>query len=211
MMMVQKPFTAGGAARDRNTSANGTTVTTVINLYGGPGTGKSTVAAEIFVALKQKGVNAELVNEYVKQWAWENRTPVKYDQFYFFGKQTRKEYSLFGKVAVAVSDSPAAICGVYAQLYGTPHQAVLFRSMVLTYLDMVRENGQNYVHVFLERVKPYNAAGRFQTEDQAKDVDVVMKRYLEELGIPFHTIAADSEACKKIISLVDYERERLPF
>ena len=31
-----------------------------LNLYGGPGVGKSTLAAEIFVELKRRGIRAEL-------------------------------------------------------------------------------------------------------------------------------------------------------
>jgi adenylylsulfate kinase-like enzyme len=38
----------------------------VINLFGGPGTGKSTLAAALFTDLKMKGINAELVTEFAK-------------------------------------------------------------------------------------------------------------------------------------------------
>ena len=38
----------------------------VINLLGGPGCGKSTVAAGIFHQLKSLGYSTELVTEYVK-------------------------------------------------------------------------------------------------------------------------------------------------
>lgn len=38
----------------------------LINLFGAPGTGKSTGAAYIFSQLKMKGINAELVTEFAK-------------------------------------------------------------------------------------------------------------------------------------------------
>lgn len=38
----------------------------VINLMGGPGSGKSTVASGIFYRLKKMGVNCELALEFVK-------------------------------------------------------------------------------------------------------------------------------------------------
>ena len=38
----------------------------VINLFGGPGCGKSTGAAYVFSKLKMLGVNAELTSEYAK-------------------------------------------------------------------------------------------------------------------------------------------------
>ena len=41
--------------------------TKVLNLYGGPGVGKSTGAAYIFSMLKLAGINCELVREYAKE------------------------------------------------------------------------------------------------------------------------------------------------
>ena len=43
----------------------------VVNLFGAPGSGKSTGAAYIFSQLKIAGVNAELVTEFVKDKVWE--------------------------------------------------------------------------------------------------------------------------------------------
>ena len=40
--------------------------TIVINLIGGPCSGKSTVAAELFARLKKMGIKTELVSEYIK-------------------------------------------------------------------------------------------------------------------------------------------------
>ena len=40
--------------------------TLVINLIGGPCSGKSTIAAELFARLKKMGVHCELVSEYIK-------------------------------------------------------------------------------------------------------------------------------------------------
>lgn len=45
--------------------------TTVINLIGSPGTGKSTIAAELFARMKWLGFDVELVSEYAKELVWE--------------------------------------------------------------------------------------------------------------------------------------------
>lgn len=169
-------------------------MTKIVNLYGGPGTGKSTIAAKAFALLKEGGVNAELVTEYVKQWAWEGRQPVNYDQFYFFGKQTRREYSLFGKVDVIVTDSPIAINAYYAQVYGSPQQAALFRQMLLEYQRMCAEEGHKHEHIFIERVKAYNPAGRYQTEDQAKAIDAELRTFLKQMGLSTITTPGDEFA-----------------
>jgi len=47
--------------------------TVLINFYAGPGAGKSTTSAKIFAALKDRGECAELIQEYVKTWAWEGK------------------------------------------------------------------------------------------------------------------------------------------
>ena len=41
--------------------------TIVINLIGSPGTGKSTLASELFSKMKWKGHDVELVSEYAKE------------------------------------------------------------------------------------------------------------------------------------------------
>lgn len=174
-------------------------MTKIINLYGGPGTGKSTTAALVFALLKEKGTNVELVREYVKQWAWESRQPVNYDQFYFFGKQSRAETSLFNKVDLVVTDAPVAIACMYAEKFGSPFQGNLFRQMFLVREQMCAQEGHESIHIFLKRTKPYNPAGRFQTEEQAKVIDLEMRIYLKSLGINYIEIPADSNAADSIL------------
>ena len=43
----------------------------VINLFAGPGVGKSTTAARVFAELKLKGVNCEMALEFAKDKVWE--------------------------------------------------------------------------------------------------------------------------------------------
>lgn len=178
-------------------------MTCIINLYAGPGTGKSTIAAKTFAQMKEAGRSVELVQEYVKKWAWEDRKPVNYDQFYFFGKQCRAESALLGKVDFIITDAPVLLTSYYAQVYGTPEQAVLFRSMLLAYRRMLTDDGHQVSDFWLNRVKPYDPRGRFQSEDQAKQVDVEMKRYLAEMGIAARMIDADQNAADSIVGLSD--------
>lgn len=60
--------------------------TKIINLIGGPGVGKSTLAAEIFAELKKKGKSAELALEYAKDQVWDENLRILKDQLYIFGK-----------------------------------------------------------------------------------------------------------------------------
>lgn len=175
-------------------------MTTIISLYGGPGTGKSTSAAYLYCQLKMKGLNAELVREYVKDWAWENRHIGTYDQIYFLGKQVRRESMLYGKVDWVVTDSPVLIGTYYAQKYCPPIVSEGIRSSTLAFYRQAAEDGHRHVHVFLRRTKEYVAAGRYQTEDQARGVDVEMRRLLTDLRFPVVECDTDEASLRELLT-----------
>ena len=174
-------------------------MTTIINLYGGPGTGKSTSAAFLYYALKSRGHNAELVREYVKDWAWEGREISTYDQLYFLGKQARRESMLYGKVDWIVTDSPVMMGAYYAQLHCPQLLSEGVRSSTLALYRQAREDGHNHVHVFLRRSKPYVQAGRYQSEDEAKAIDAEVRRFLEGLKIPIISAGTGEEDLKFLL------------
>jgi len=83
----------------------------VINLWGGPGAGKSTVAAGVFVALRQgTEANVELTNEFATDLCFEQAKANLKDQIYLLGNQWHRLWRLeqLG-VDVAVCDSPLGI------------------------------------------------------------------------------------------------------
>jgi hypothetical protein len=172
--------------------------TLIVNLYGGPGTGKSTTAALLFALLKQAGYNAELVREYVKEWAWENRHPGPFDQFYFFGKQSRKESLLYGKVDVIVTDSPVMLSAFYADMYASHRTAHGIKEVVRAFYEESEKAGFHHVHTFLKRTKEYNAKGRFQTADEAKALDDKMWRFLENMGMEVDFFGTDEKEVKEL-------------
>lgn len=158
--------------------------TTIINLYGGPGTGKSTSAAYFYYLLKAQGEHVELVREYVKDWAWEGRKITTYDQIYFLGKQVRRESMLYGKVDWIVTDSPVMMNLYYAQRYCTLGLAEGVRAATLAFYRQAAEDGHKHIHVMLKRNKPYISAGRYQTEAEAVEIDHGIQRVLDDLKIP---------------------------
>lgn len=178
--------------------------TTIINLYGGPGAGKSTSAARIYHLLKDAGENAEMVREYVKDWAWMGQKPDSYDQLYLLAKQIRKETILFGKVDYVVSDSPVMLGIYYSRMYGPPAIARGCQAAIEAFYEQAGIDGHEHIHVLLKRSKAYNPAGRFQNEEQAKSIDDGVERMLKNLDVPFRTLNTNDQ---NYIWFVDALRE----
>lgn len=78
--------------------------TLVINLIGGPCSGKSTIAAELFARLKKMGVKSELVSEYIKDRIYEENMTMPSNQIAIFGMEHYNISNKIGKVDVIVHD-----------------------------------------------------------------------------------------------------------
>lgn len=162
----------------------------VINLFAGPGTGKSTNAAYIFAKLKEAGINCEYVQEYAKDKTWEEHTKALSCQPYVTGKQFWRLFKLRDQVQLVVTDSPMILGTMYQGWGCSPdwekgvvHQFKMFDN----------------INIFLVRntdKHPYNPKGRNQSEDQAVEIDRKTRLMLETHSIPFHEIKVDD--CEKV-------------
>lgn len=181
------------------------TKTNIINLYGGPGSGKSTSAAYLYYVLKAQGENVELVREYVKDWAWEKRTISTYDQIYFLGKQVRRESMLYGKVNWIVTDSPVFMNLYYASRYCPPSLAEGIKAGTLSFYQQSADDGHKHFHVLLERNKPYLGEGRYQTEAEAIEIDSGVELMLKTNKVSIIHSTPDEDRLRK--ALLDIQVE----
>lgn len=162
----------------------------VINLFAGPGAGKSTTAAGLFHFMKLEQMKVELVTEYAKDITWEKRHNILTDQLYIFAKQHRRVSRLRGEVDYVVTDSPLLQSLVY-RAEGYP---AVFDELVLEFWRTF-EN----VNFMLERAKAYVAMGRSQSEDEARAIDATIRGILEEYAVPYENVVADGQAPAKIL------------
>lgn len=181
--------------------------TPVVNLLGGPGTGKSTTAAFLFALLKGEGVNAELITEFAKDLTWEGRDAALAFQPYVTAKQMWRQHRVDGKVDVIITDSPIILGLVYQG-----------EGCTTSFQNFVTETYRNYrnLTIFLKRnpdVHPYNPIGRNQTEEEALIKDEEILNMLRKYGIPYQElpILEGLGTAEKIVDQVNYYLERGPW
>lgn len=174
-------------------------MTVVINLLGGSGLGKSTTAALIFGEMKLAGLHCELVREFVKEWAWQGRKIQPEDQTTIFANQLAREKMYYGKLDYIVTDSPLLLGPIYQKYYSGEDP---ISQNVFDEIKAAEDQGVIYLNFVLNRNRTFDPRGRYETAEQAKEVDAFVLDYLEEHSIPFHVISSDDrERVKEIIEI----------
>ncbi|MCK5607742.1 AAA family ATPase [Candidatus Pacearchaeota archaeon] len=141
----------------------------VINLFGGPGVGKSLVAAGLFYKMKVKGLNVEYVSEYAKMLTYEERFNILGgDQLYIFAKSHRKLLRLRDTVDYIISDSPILLPAVYYDINGGD----IYHRM--HFYNLVTSTFEQYpnLNIFLERNPKYKFKKEGRTQD-SRESDII--------------------------------------
>ena len=172
----------------------------VVNLFAGPGAGKSTGAAYIFAQLKMADINAELVTEFAKDLVWQNDLTALKNQLYVLGNQSLRLSRCIDKVDVVVTDSPLLMNCTYCPPE-EPYHDDLGR---VVFKDWCKYNNQNF---FIKRVKPYKKVGRLQSEEGAKIKDAEIVKCLDDFEEPFEYIPGDKDGydyiVRKILGIIN--------
>ena len=166
-------------------------MTKIINLYGAPGSGKSTIATGLFYHMKMAGLNVELSPEYVKPKLFEENSYVFKDQLYCFAKQNKKLREMVGKVDFIITDSPLLMSLVYNQ-----NEVPLFNDLVLEYY-----NTYDNMNFLLKRNHTYHKEGRIQTEQESDVVGDELEEYLKKYNIEYKTLPS-SESMYNILQIL---------
>ena len=155
-----------------------------INFYGGPGVGKSVLAAKVYAELSRGGVvSAELVREFVKPWAYEGQ---KLDQVYTFAQQLWAEHRLFkAGIEVVVTDSPVLLQCVYtARLDGDV--AKHMRGLAFDY-----EQAYSSLNFLVQRHIPYRRQGRFEDEPELNELDEQIRASVDRWKLNYLLVNPD--------------------
>ena len=156
----------------------------VVNLFGGPGSGKSTTRAGLFYLMKLAGMKVEEAPEWIKHKVYEEDPYPFKDQLYTLAKQNKQVRELDGKVDWCITDSPILLSLIYG------------KGKTETFKNLVHETYDSYdnINIFIERVKPYAPYGRHQTENEAIEKDREILTILSERGDKVFHVAGDELA-----------------
>jgi len=144
----------------------------VVNLLGGPGTGKTILASEVFAKLKRNFVKCDISHEYIKRKLREQATKVVQNQIYIFGKQQFQLFSMKDSVDVIITDSPLVFSAIYDTTACPELKAIILK-------EFRKYKNLNYYLKRNDNV-PYEEEGRYQDLTGAKLVDDKVKVFLDE-------------------------------
>jgi hypothetical protein len=164
----------------------------VVNLFGGPNVGKSTMAHDIFSRLKDYPLVRELVPEAAKDWVWEKNELRLSNQVYLLGEQFHGIYRLLGQTDIIIVDSPILLNLIYKKDW----VPLSFNAFVL---DLF--NSCNNINFLIEREDfgQFEQEGRIHNQDQSIEKDREILDLLVNNNVPFTSIRPGQAPIQEII------------
>lgn len=139
-----------------------------------------------------KGINAEMVTEYAKDKLWEGATAPFENQAYIFGKQSYRLSKCNNKVDVIITNAPLPL-----SIFYNCNKEIYTENFEKTVMDVF--NYYNNINYLIDRVKPYNPNGRFQTEEESNNLREPICNLLKNQEIEYKIINGDIKGYNKII------------
>ena len=141
---------------------------TVVSFFGGPGAGKSTLAAGVFYTLKKEGFNVEFVHEFAKELTWEGREGALSNQTHILGQQFEMFRRCMDQVDIIITDTSLLNSAIYCHNYNLPYADEIEALALSMYRSM-----DNFTFL-VKRVFDFDPTGRYQKD--ADEADAVAQR-----------------------------------
>lgn len=178
-------------------------MTKIINLFGGPGIGKSGVAAGLLYELKRRHINCDAPYEFPKLLAWDSNESAIKDQLYVIANQHRGIVKSWGKVDYIILDSPILLSLIYKSYYdGIEYPSNLYTE---SFDKMVLDIHSKYdnLNILLKRgVGEYNQKERYQNLNESIKLDFMIQQTLDVNNIPYIEIEVGDNTLSEIIKIL---------
>ena len=175
----------------------------LVNLFGGPGIGKSSIACGITYKLKKQHISCNNPYEFPKKLAWDQNIKCIQDKLYVFANQHRGIAECYGKVEYIVIDSPILFSTIYHRYYTKGYPAEFYGQ---PFHDFIIDLHKKYdcIDILLDRTNQgtHNEKERYQDLEESIAIDNLCKEVLDEVGNPYHTIKVGPKTVKNILKLL---------
>ena len=166
-----------------------------INIFGAPGSGKSTSRARLFYDMKKLGYKVEEISEMAKDYTYAEEFMKLGDQVYLLGQQHHKHFVLDNQVDYIITDSPFIMGSMYMN-QNSPYLNEFEK------LAVQMHKSYETLNFFIERNHDYQTFGRNQTEEQSDEKADEIKNFLNKYNIDYITVKSGEPFIKNALKLI---------
>lgn len=171
----------------------------VVNMLGGPGSGKTLMAHLLFAELSLKGKVVEYVPEFAKQLVWKKDWEALNNQLEVCGDQYDLMLPLFGNVDYVITDGPM----LHGMVYNRLNKDNMSNWEEVDNLCLGCIYDCENINIFVERHDSlYQQAGRIQNMEEAKEVDKMILGLLDNFKFPYHEVRSGKEDVNRMVDIV---------
>lgn len=174
----------------------------IINLFSGPGSGKSSIASGLMYELKKNHISCDNPYEFPKLLAWDENHNAIQDQLYVLANQHRGIVKSYNKVDYIILDSPILLSLVYKNIYnGNNYPSILYND-IFEKMVIDLHNKYDNINIFLNRNIDefnFNQKERYQNIEESTIIDNKIKELLNINNIKYIEIDVNDETLNKII------------
>ena len=175
----------------------------IVNLFSGPGSGKTSIASGLMYELKKKHISCDAPYEFPKLLAWDDNQSAIKDQLYVIANQHRGIVHSYGKVDYIVLDSPILLSLVYKNYYDeNAYPSVLYNESFDKMILGIHSHYDNLNIVLKRGVGVYNNKERFQQLNSSLELDILIKNMLDIHSIPYVEIEVNDNTVTNIMNLL---------
>lgn len=172
----------------------------IVNVFGGPASGKSTLSAQLYAHFKTKQYDVEYVNEFAKELVYENNLKALANQTYVFGTQLHRLLMAAEHNQLIICDSPLLLAAIYQDN----------TSKMLTELIVeMHEKFTNYNILLKRNMQHHSMVGRIHSLTQSVSIDNQIVHLLNDKLIPYRTYNSMEQSVESLAQdiLLAYGKE----